>query len=132
MNDYVVTIRNDRGIVERRFALWSPYYLLERPARMEYTVPPLAAGSYTVTVKARGFWYNESDNCLETAFSVDARYWPPGPGMVLNRLSCALMRSDCGSVLSDEESSLPHVHCEVCADTDQPHLSCQWCRRTRR
>ena len=73
VNDYVITIRNEKGIVERRFALWSPYYLLERPAKMEYTVPPLESGSYTVTVKARGFWYNESDDRLETALTVAAR-----------------------------------------------------------
>ena len=66
VNDYVITVRDGNNRVARRFVLWSPYYLAERPANMTYTVPPLSPGRYTVTVRARGFWYNSSDEALET------------------------------------------------------------------
>jgi hypothetical protein len=90
INDYVITVRNSEGLVERRFVVWAPYYLTNRPEKMEYTlmqsldkmpermrmrapspIPPLEAGEYSVTVKARGFWYNESDNVRETKFTVE-------------------------------------------------------------
>ncbi|MBQ3708827.1 MAG: hypothetical protein II889_13120 [Clostridia bacterium] len=64
VNDYVVTVRDARDFVARRCAVWSPYYLSDRPEKMEMTIPPLAPGTYTVTVRVRGFWYNESDNVL--------------------------------------------------------------------
>ena len=72
VNDYVITVRNGRGTVERRFALWSPYYLSDRWERMDYTaaLPPLAPGEYRVSVTARGFWYNESDDRLEAPLTV--------------------------------------------------------------
>ena len=68
VNDYVVTVRKN-GIVERRFVLWSPYFLTDRPEKMEAVVPALPEGTYTVTVRARGFWYNSSENALETEFT---------------------------------------------------------------
>ncbi len=74
VNDYVITIRNQDGIVDRRFVLWSPYFLVHRPVKMEYTTPgffpKLKEGIYTVTVKARGFWYNTSDDRLEIQISI--------------------------------------------------------------
>ena len=69
VNDYVVTVRKN-GIVERRFVLWSPYYLVEHPERMHHVISPLSEGTYTVTVEARGFWYNASENRLETDVTV--------------------------------------------------------------
>ena len=64
VNDYLITVRDKGGYVARRFSVWSPYYLSARPEKMTLTVPPLGPGDYTVTVRARGFWYNESENVL--------------------------------------------------------------------
>ena len=74
VNDYVITVRNEGGIVERRFVIWSPYFLSDRPEKMIYTapLPQLEPGEYRVTVKARGFWYNESEDRLETILTVRA------------------------------------------------------------
>ena len=69
VNDSVITVRSESGTVERRFVLWSPYFLTDRPAKMAYTaaLPPLGPGKYRVTVMARGFWYNESEDRLEAS-----------------------------------------------------------------
>ena len=74
VNDYVITVRSESGTVERRFVLWSPYFLTDRPAKMAYTaaLPKLGPGKYRVTVMARGFWYNESEDRLETSLTVGA------------------------------------------------------------
>ena len=38
---------------------------------MTYDFPRLKKGVYTVAVKARGFWRNESEDCLEAVLTVE-------------------------------------------------------------
>ena len=72
VNDYLIEVRDPEGRLERRYALWAPYYLMNRTDRMRYTFPPLKPGAHTVTVTARGFWKNESINRLEAQIAVPA------------------------------------------------------------
>lgn len=89
VNDYIITIRDKNGDVERRFTIWAPYYLSKRPERMIWAIPvrpapaeldwftdrncpkvtSLAAGAYTVEIRARGFWHNPSENSLTAQFT---------------------------------------------------------------
>ena len=71
VDDYVITVRDGDGILCRRFVIWSPYYLTRRPEKMSYDFPKLKKGVYTVAVKARGFWRNESEDCLEAELIVE-------------------------------------------------------------
>ena len=71
VDDYVITVRDGDGILCRRFVIWSPYYLTRRPEKMSYDFPKLKKGVYTVAVKARGFWRNESEDCLEAELTVE-------------------------------------------------------------
>lgn len=70
VNDYVITVRDAHGDIERRFALWSPFFVTEMPERMTWEIPAPPAGEYTVEVRARGFWHNPSEDCLTGGFSV--------------------------------------------------------------
>ena len=65
VNDYVITIRDTEGVIQRCFSLWAPYYLSNPPGSMAYTIPSLPSGRYVISVKARGFWHNESRNELK-------------------------------------------------------------------
>lgn len=67
VNDYVLTFRKN-GIIERRLAVWSPYFLSELPEEMEVRLPlrrlGFETGEYELTIRARGFWDNSSENTL--------------------------------------------------------------------
>ena len=70
VNDYIVTIRSADGYVARRFTIWSEYYFADMPEFVEYTIDGLKKGDYTVTVRARGFWENYSDDVISAEFTV--------------------------------------------------------------
>ena len=70
VNDYLITVTDPEGRISRRYALWAPYYLMNRPDKMRYTFPPLGSGCWTVSVTARGFFGNRSENTLEARLVV--------------------------------------------------------------
>ncbi|MCQ2433147.1 MAG: metallophosphoesterase [Clostridia bacterium] len=72
VNDYVITIKDADGNIERRLTLWSPFYVTEMPERMTWDMPAPPAGEYTVEICARGFWHNPSENTLTGSFTVHA------------------------------------------------------------
>ena len=43
---------------------------MNRPEKMRYTFPPLGPGTWTVSVAARGFFGNRSENTLEARLVV--------------------------------------------------------------
>lgn len=71
VNDYTLTVYNDRdGSIARRICFWSKYYLNDMPARLTQSLDLTEPGNYTVTIAARGFWYNESVNKLTAEFTI--------------------------------------------------------------
>ena len=72
VNDYLATVtRNADGKILRRTAAWSGYYRYNMPKTVTVPVKALPKGDYTVSVVARGFWDNESDNALQARFTID-------------------------------------------------------------
>lgn len=71
VNDYWITIRNaGTGEIAKQLSIWSEYYFYHMPARLQIRVEDLLPGcDYTVSIRARGFWNNASDNTLDGAFS---------------------------------------------------------------
>ena len=71
INDYTLTvIDNADGSVARRICFWSRYYLNDMPERLTQTLDLTEPGNYTVTIEARGFWFNTSVNKLTAEFSI--------------------------------------------------------------
>ena len=71
VNDYIITVRRKKdGLVERRFAIWSRYYLNDMPHFLTQKIEDLPSGEYTLIIRARGFWMNESDNTVQKDFEI--------------------------------------------------------------
>ena len=71
VNDYLATVtRSSDGKIVRRVCAWSGYYRLNMPREITVPVKALPKGNYTVSVIARGFWNNESDNAIKTSFTI--------------------------------------------------------------
>ncbi len=72
VNDYLLTVTDKKsGRIVRRASAWSGYYHYYMPESVTIPVQPLPKGDYCVSVIARGFWKNASDNALTTDFSVN-------------------------------------------------------------
>lgn len=70
VDDYVITIKNEKGYIVKQIAVWSHYYLYNMPETVSVDVKDIEKGNYTVEIKARGFWKNVSDNLIKTEFTV--------------------------------------------------------------
>lgn len=72
VDDYVITVRCKKcGCVVKRHVIWSEYYLYDMPERLSCVIDGLKKGEYSVSVKARGFWYNESEIDLQSEFVIE-------------------------------------------------------------
>ncbi len=71
INDYTLTVYdNSNGSIVRRICFWSQYYLNDMPKRLTQQLDLTEPGEYTVTISARGFWFNESVNKIKTTFTI--------------------------------------------------------------
>ena len=72
VNDYVITVYDAHGDIERRLSLWSPFFVTDMPERMTWELPSPPVGNYTIEIRARGFWHNASETCLTGSVAVNS------------------------------------------------------------
>lgn len=71
VDDYVITVKCKKcGRIVKQYVIFSEYYLYDMPKKLTCRIDGLDKGEYTVTVKARGFWYNESEIDLSDSFTL--------------------------------------------------------------
>lgn len=70
VDDYKVVIRNEKGKIVRQICTWSGYYFYNMPETISVPVKGLEKGQYTAEITAKGFWNNESDNCVKINFEI--------------------------------------------------------------
>ena len=67
VDDYVVSIKNGRGITVRRAAVWSEYYFYDMPETLSVKFDGLDAGEeYFAEIYAKGFWNNRCEIPLKS------------------------------------------------------------------
>lgn len=71
INDYVLTLRDKDGVVQNRVCFWSSFYILPMTDKPAFDIPLPPPGEYELTVRARGFWHNSSENELRCRVFVD-------------------------------------------------------------
>ena len=70
VDDYVIRLRNENGIVVKQASVWSHYYLYHMPKTVTAVIKDIECGKYTVEIVARGFWKTPSVNRLEATIEI--------------------------------------------------------------
>lgn len=66
VDSYDIILRDSDGFVVRHLSIWSEYYFYDMPKTRSYVFTGLEPNtSYSLTVKASGFWNNISENSLK-------------------------------------------------------------------